>query len=118
MTYFEINKCKDRCNIAQGDPTWDDMLNSFGLAADQEVDAILYETYAKNRHLFQIPVLPLPTPVDQSIRDASTNRVVAKWWRRQKDWDGSKASMEESELAITNYISRLKVDIVHYGTLV
>lgn len=118
MVYYEIRKVKDRCNMDQGDATFDNLLNDFGLASDQEVDARLYEMASKDRQLFQIPVLPLAAPVDQAVRDASTDRTVAKWWRKQKDWNAVKDYLASSELAITNYIARLHVDIVRYGILI
>lgn len=116
--YYELNKIKDRVNIQQGDPGFDDMLNAFGAASDKEVDAKIYEVASKSRYVFQLPVLPLADPVDQSIKDAASDRAVAKWFRRQQNWDASKQYTESSDLAIQAYIQRLGVDKVRYGLII
>lgn len=117
MVYYEINKVKDRVGISQADPTFDDILNDFGLASDGEVDDKLYKWASKNRRLTALPVVPLANP-PQNIRDASTNLVIAKWWRRQQNWTAATTQETDANDTIMQYIERLKVDIIHYMTLV
>ena len=117
MAYYELEKARPRCNIDNGDITFDTILNDFGLSADNEVDDFLYKWAAKNRILSQLPAVPLTNP-PQNIKDASTNRIVAKWWRKQQNWDAAKEAQDESDKCIMQYIERLKVDIVRYGVIV
>lgn len=117
MAYYELEKVRPRCNIDNGDITFDTILNDFGLSADNEVDDFLYKWAAKNRVLSQLPAVPLTNP-PQNIKDASSNRIVAKWWRKQQNWDAAKEAQDESDKAIMQYIERLKVDVVRYGVIV
>ena len=117
MAYFELEKAKSRCNIDPTDPSFDQLLNDFGTASDKEVDALIYEIASKIRTNFQLPVLPLPSP-SQDIKDASTDRVVAKWWRKQKDYSAEKSYNDASKLAITNWILMEKVDAQVYGIII
>lgn len=117
MTYFELEKARPRCNIDNGDITYDNLLNEFGLASDNEVDDLLYKWVAKNRTISTLPVVPLTNP-PQDIKDASTYRVVYKWWVRQQNWTAAKEALAISNAAINQYIERIKVDIFVYGLIV
>src|SRR5690348_10294679 len=103
MPYYELEKARPRCNIDNGDISFDTLLNDFGLASDSEIDDLLYSTAAKNRILSALPVVPLTNP-PQSIKDASSNRVVAKWWEKQQNWDARKQALDESNAAVMQYI--------------
>jgi len=116
MTYYQLERARPRCNIDNGDITFDTILNDFGQSADNEVDDFLYKWAAKNRVLSALPAVPLTSP-PQNIQDASTQRVVAKWWRRQQNWTAAKEAQDESDKLIMQYIERLKVDIIRYGVI-
>jgi hypothetical protein len=93
------------------------MLNSFGLASDKEVDDQIYLAQKLNRLIINLPVLPLTNP-PQDIQDASTDRVVYKYWLKLQNFQAAKEYLAMSERGIENYLQRLEVDYIRYGVIV
>ena len=114
MAFFELAKVKERIPIPSADTADDNMLNNFGAEADNEVYNELYIVANRYGKLQALPAVDVPNGLigglsaPQSVKDASSNRVVALYHSsRTGDLEKAKHWMAMSKNALESFIVKL-----------
>jgi len=100
--YYEINACKDLLNIDNSDTADDELLNRFGLVANQHIDNIL------KAHDERIP-LKVPR-VLADVKMAANYYVCSLFRGKRGDADTAKFWLEQHENTINGIVSNLEIE--------
>lgn len=102
--YFELTKVKLELGITGS--THDTLLNNMGEESDSDIDRDIRQLLKNQRNRSSLPDVPLST-VPQSVKDWSTNNVIAKWYLKKQRVDMSDAYSKIANRYRKSYIQDL-----------
>jgi hypothetical protein len=115
MAFYESSKVKERLSIRSADSTFDTIIGNLGTQADSEIVEKI-RTARKERKLSSLPEISTSsTDIPQSIKDSSTDRVVAYMFLVKQRIDTYKEYLAKSDKAIEDYVSVLDQNKTLYG---
>jgi len=110
--YFELTKVKLELGITNS--THDTLLNNMGEESDSDIDREIRRILANQRNRATLPDVPLST-VPQSVKDWSTNNVIAKFYLKKQRVDMHDAYSKKANGYKKNFIDDLDSKSVVWG---
>ncbi|MBI5697111.1 MAG: phage head-tail connector protein [Thaumarchaeota archaeon] len=102
--YFELTKVKLELGITA--TNHDTLLNNMGEESDSDIDREIRRILASQRNRTTLPDVPLST-IPQSVKDWSTNNVIAKIYLKKQRVDMQTAYSKQADKYRTNFIDDL-----------
>ena len=116
MALFSSSVAKERLNIPAADTADDTVLSNLGAGCDSEIVNQVYEACKKIRNLKALPEIDVTnglvggSTAPQSLKDASTNLVVARYHAIHSNKEMADYWEKLSRQSAADFVKKLAVD--------